>query len=56
VPTYAGHSIGKWIDENGDGRYDVLDVETRHLSDPRVHDASGLRGGTLRRLVSDRLR
>jgi hypothetical protein len=28
-PTYAGYSIGKWIDEDGDGRYDVLEVETR---------------------------
>src|SRR5215470_5608574 len=27
--TYAGYSIGKWIDEDGDGRYDVLEVETR---------------------------
>jgi hypothetical protein len=23
-PTYAGYSIGKWVDEDGDGRYDVL--------------------------------
>src|SRR6516165_12798295 len=42
VPTYAGYSIGKWLDENGDGRYDVLEVETRHLLNPRVYDASGL--------------
>ncbi len=28
-PTYEGYAIGKWIDEDGDGRYDVLDVETR---------------------------
>src|SRR5215469_17901238 len=35
VPTYAGYSIGKWLDENGDGRYDVLEVETRHLLNPR---------------------
>jgi len=40
VPTYAGYSIGKWIDENG--RYDALEVETRHLLSPRVYDASGL--------------
>src|SRR4029079_2065370 len=26
-PTYAGYSIGKWVDENGDGKYDVLEVE-----------------------------
>jgi hypothetical protein len=23
----SGYSIGKWIDENGDGRYDTLEVE-----------------------------
>jgi hypothetical protein len=23
-PTYAGYSIGRWVDEDGDGRYDVL--------------------------------
>jgi hypothetical protein len=40
--TYAGYSIGKWIDEDGDGRYDVLEVETRHLKGPRGYDASGL--------------
>src|SRR5712671_7366185 len=28
-PTYQGYSIGRWIDEDGDGRYDVLEVETR---------------------------
>jgi hypothetical protein len=42
VPTFAGYSIGKWIDEDGDGRYDVLEIETRHLLNPRVYDASGL--------------
>ena len=25
--TYLGYSIGKWIDEDRDGRYDVLEVE-----------------------------
>jgi hypothetical protein len=41
-PTYAGYSIGRWIDENGDGKYDVLEVETRGFKGPRVYDASGL--------------
>ncbi len=27
APTYAGYSIGRWIDEDGDGVYDVLEVE-----------------------------
>ena len=25
-PSWMGYSIGKWIDEDGDGRFDVLDV------------------------------
>jgi hypothetical protein len=40
--TYAGYSIGKWIDEDGDGRYDVLEIETRNFKGPREFDASGL--------------
>ena len=31
-----GYSIGKWIDEDGDGRYDVLEVETRGFKGPRT--------------------
>lgn len=42
-PTYQGYSIGKWVDEDGDGRYDVLEVETRGpFKGPRVYDATGL--------------
>ena len=41
-PTYAGYSIGRWIDEDGDGRYDRLEVETRYLKGPRVYDGTGL--------------
>jgi hypothetical protein len=42
-PTFAGYSIGRWIDEDGDGRHDVLDVETRGpFKGPRAYDASGL--------------
>ena len=42
-PTYAGYSIGKWIDEDGDGKYDVLEVETRGpFKGPRAYDATGL--------------
>jgi len=40
--TFAGYSIGKWIDEDGDGKYDVLEVETRFLKGPRGYDTSGL--------------
>ena len=42
-PAYAGYSIGRWIDEDGDGRYDVLEVETRGpFKGPRAYDATGL--------------
>ena len=41
-PSFNGYSIGKWVDENGDGRYDVLEIETRGLKGPRSYDASGL--------------
>ena len=41
-PQFSGYSIGKWVDEDGDGRYDVLEVETRGLKGPRTYDASGI--------------
>jgi hypothetical protein len=42
-PTFSGYSIGRWIDEDGDGRYDALEVETRGpFKGPRAYDASGL--------------
>jgi hypothetical protein len=41
-PTFAGYSIGRWIDEDGDGKYDVLEVESRNFKGPRVYDSSGL--------------
>jgi hypothetical protein len=42
-PTYAGYSIGRWIDRDGSGRYDTLEVETRGpFKGPRAYDAAGL--------------
>ena len=41
-PSYSGYSIGRWIDEDGDGNYDVLEAETRGFKGPRVYDATGL--------------
>ena len=41
-PSFDGYSIGRWIDTDGDGRYDVLEVETRGFKGPRSYDASGL--------------
>jgi hypothetical protein len=40
--TYLGYSIGTWIDTDGDGRYDVLEVETRGFTGPRTYDDSGI--------------
>jgi hypothetical protein len=41
-PSWMGYSIGKWIDEDGSGRYNVLEIETRNLKNPRTFDPSGL--------------
>ena len=41
-PAYAGYSVGRWIDEDGDGVYDVLLVETRAFKGPRSVDETGL--------------
>ena len=41
-PSFAGYSIGRWIDEDGDGRYDALVVETRGFKGPRAYDRTGI--------------
>ena len=41
-PAFAGYSIGKWIDIDRDGRYDVLEIETRNMKGPRTFDATGI--------------
>jgi hypothetical protein len=35
----AGYSIVKWIDEDGDSKYDVLEAETRYFKGPRMFAA-----------------
>jgi hypothetical protein len=41
--SYQGYSIGRWIDEDGDGRYDALEIDTHGpFSGPRAYDSSGL--------------
>jgi len=39
-PTYAGYSIGRWEDTDGDGRYDALLIETRAMKGPRTFDGA----------------
>jgi hypothetical protein len=41
-PSFVGYSIGRWIDTDGDGRYDALEVETRGLKGPRSFDPQGI--------------
>jgi hypothetical protein len=41
-PGYMGYSVGRWIDSDGKGRYDTLEVETRNFKGPRTYENSGL--------------
>ena len=41
-PTHVGYTNGKWLDTDGDGRFDTLEVETRGFKGPRHYDAAGL--------------
>jgi len=42
LPSFRGYSIGKWIDTDGDGKFDTLEVETRFLKGPRALDPAGM--------------
>ncbi len=41
-PTFAGFSIGKWSDTDNDGRFDMLEVETRNFKGPRTVESTGI--------------
>jgi hypothetical protein len=41
-PSFYGYSIGRWSDQDGDGRYDLLEVETRNFAGPRSFDNAGI--------------
>jgi hypothetical protein len=41
-PQFSGYSIGHWVDEDGDGRYDTLLVETRGMKGPRTFEMTGI--------------
>jgi hypothetical protein len=41
-PSFDGYSIGRWIDTDGDGRYDVLEVESRNFRGARSYEPSGM--------------
>jgi len=42
VPSFAGYSIGKWLDTDGDGHFDTLEAETRNFKGPRNYEQSGI--------------
>ena len=41
-PTFNGYSIGRWIDATGEGRFNLLEVETRSFRNPRTFEGSGI--------------
>ncbi len=41
-PTYLGTSIGRWVDTQGTGRYDALEIETRGFKGPRLVENTGI--------------
>jgi len=41
-PISGGYSIGKWLDTDGDGRFDTLEVETRNIRGPKTWDQTGM--------------
>jgi hypothetical protein len=41
-PSLAGYSIGRWIDTEASGRFDLLEVETRGFGGLRTLDSTGL--------------
>src|SRR5437773_771891 len=42
-PTFNGLSIGTWTEQDANGRYSTLEVETRGFKSPRTYEASGIR-------------
>jgi len=42
LPEFNGYSLGSWSDENGDGEYDLLAIETRGIKGPRSIDSTGV--------------
>ena len=40
--SYAGYSIGKWLDTDNDGTYDTLEIETRDMTGLRLMANTGI--------------
>ena len=41
-PSFAGYSIGHWVDQDGKGSFNLLEIETRYMKGPRTFEGSGL--------------
>src|SRR5579871_2196780 len=41
-PSFMGYSIGQWLDTDGDGRFDTLEIETRNFKGPRTVEFTGI--------------
>jgi len=41
-PTYAGYSIGRWVEPDGEGRYSCSSRDARPVQGSAAFDASGL--------------
>ena len=41
-PSYAGTSLGRWVDSANTGTYDTLEIETRFLKGGRIVEATGI--------------
>jgi hypothetical protein len=41
-PSRIGYSIGRWIDEDADGKFETLIVETRYFRGQRAFDQTGI--------------
>jgi hypothetical protein len=42
LPEFNGYSLGEWHDENGDGVFDMLSIETRAIKGPRSFDSAAV--------------
>jgi hypothetical protein len=41
-PGFVGYSIGQWLDTDGDGTYDTLEIEPRNMKGPRLYENTGI--------------
>ena len=42
LPEFNGYSLGQWHDENADGVFDMLSIETRGMKGPRSFDSAAV--------------